>query len=87
MCLNLIASPVQADAAGNNDAARKSNRNDAREVTQLTSQFGERKFTSDRSLFGNDYEVRHIDFILHRLFHELSDENFVPRPRLSKKPC
>lgn len=39
---------------------------DAREVTQTTSQFGERKLASDSALFGNDHEVRRsiIDFIL-----------------------
>lgn len=100
MRLNLIASPVEADAAGNNDAARKSNRNDAREVTQLTSQFGERKLTSDHSLFGNDHEVRYVDFILHRCSpaSRMVQREFRSRPRLSnptlfsrrdffKKPC
>lgn len=38
MRLNFIAPPVEEDAAGNNDAARKIEPYGAREVTQLTSQ-------------------------------------------------
>lgn len=59
MRLNLIAPPVEADAANNNDA-RKSNRTYAREVMQLTSQFGERALTPDSALFGNDHTTIYI---------------------------
>lgn len=52
MRLNLIAPPVEAGAAGNNDAARESRRTMLEKSRNLRRDSVEQGLTSDSALFG-----------------------------------